>query len=399
MNILMLTSVYPYNNSKDTTPTRVVQYFVQEWKRMGHTVKVFHNDHRYPHIVHALPKSIKNHLTAKLNFYIPDWNDVQPNHYFDDGIEIWKEPILKFIPHGDHTVFSLNRQVRIIQKELSHADFTPDVIVGHWMSPQIQLIYKLKDIYNCRTALVLHGRTYLDNKRFPVKKYLEKVDVLGCRSLCEAKFVKEKLNLSKLPFICYSGIPDSYVEGRDYNLSKFEDKSVIRFIYVGRLVRYKHIENVLEALASFSDIDYVFDIIGEGNEDAFLKEKARALNIENRVIFHGRMPRDEVMRFLDKAHYFVMVSKGEVFGLVYLEAMAASCIAIGSRGEGIDGIIKDSVNGFLTEPASTESLRDTLTKVLSLDISETKRIASKGFDTACKFTDKNVARWYLDEIT
>ena len=399
MNILMLTSVYPDPGASNENTTKVVQYFVKQWAEAGHVVKVFHNDHRYPHFVHALPSSVKRRLTAKINFYIPDWKDVQSKHFWDGDVEVWKKPIIKYVPHGDHTDTSLNKQVRIIQKELSQINFFPDVIVGHWMSPQIQLIYRLKDIYNCRTALVLHGRTYVGDKKFPVKKYLEKVDALGCRSRGEAEYLKEKLNLSRLPFICYSGIPDSYVEGRDYNLSKFEDKSVIRFIYVGRLVRYKHIENVLEALASFSNIDYVFDIIGEGNEDAFLKEKARALNIENRVIFHGRMPRDEVMRFLDKAHYFVMVSKGEVFGLVYLEAMAASCIAIGSRGEGIDGIIKDSVNGFLTDPASTESLRDTLTKILSLDISETKRIASKGFDTACKFTDKNVARWYLDEIT
>ena len=42
-----------------------------------------------------------------------------------------------------------------------------------------------------------------------------------------------------------------------------------------------------------------------------------------------------------------MISQGEAFGLVYLEAMARGCITIASRGEGFDGIIKDGINGFL----------------------------------------------------
>ena len=399
MNILMLTSVYPDPGTANENTTKVVKYFVQQWTEMGHVVKVFHNDHRYPRLVHSLPASIKRKMTARINFYIPDWKDVQPKHFFDGAVEVWKEPVVKYMPHGDHTAASLNKQVKNIQKVLSQISFVPDVIVGHWMSPQIQLIYRLKDIYNCRTALVLHGRTYIGDKKFPVKKYLEKVDILGCRSKGEAEYVKEKLNLSHLPFICYSGIPDRYLEGRKSNLSNFDDQSTIKYIYVGRLVRYKHIESILEALSGLDNRNFIFDIIGEGNEEEYLKNKAKELSIEDKVVFHGRMPRDEVMKYLDAAHYFVMVSKGEVFGLVYLEAMAASCIAIGSIGEGIDGIIKDGENGYLVEPASSDSLQKKLMKILSSDIDETKRIASNGFDAACRFTDSNVAKWYLDSIS
>ena len=61
----------------------------------------------------------------------------------------------------------------------------------------------------------------------------------------------------------------------------------------------------------------------------------------------GRKPREEVILMLDRADCFIMISRDEVFGLVYLEAMARGCIVVASRGEGMTGIIEDGVNGFL----------------------------------------------------
>lgn len=48
---------------------------------------------------------------------------------------------------------------------------------------------------------------------------------------------------------------------------------------------------------------------------------------------------------------FIMISKNEAFGLVYLEAMSAGCITIASRGEGFDGVIIHGVNGFYVKRA------------------------------------------------
>ena len=53
---------------------------------------------------------------------------------------------------------------------------------------------------------------------------------------------------------------------------------------------------------------------------------------------------------------FIMISKNETFGLVYLEAMAVGCITIASRQEGFDGIIKHGYNGFLCEAGNQEEL-------------------------------------------
>ncbi len=397
MRILLLTSVYPSPTDKNGAVTKVVQYFANEWVKMGHQVIVVHNTARYPAIVHMLPGFVKQRLTAKLNFLIPSLRDVKETRREENGIRIYKLPILKFKPHGGHPQNIIDKQAEKIKKILTEEQFVPDIIMGHWMSPQIQLINILKDMYHCRTSLVLHGRGYINDRRFNCKPYLKKLDALGCRSRFEAEYIKEGLGLKTLPFICYSGVPDSYLENCEYidKFSKTPEKW--KFIYVGRLVAYKHLENVLEALSRIRNHNYSFEIIGSGNEETSLKNLAKSLGIDSNVSFLGQLSREEVLARMREAHCFVMISKGEIFGLVYLEAMANSCVSVGSIGEGIDGVIVDGENGILTKPADTESLVDTLNRVMEMPIDNLASISAAGYQTAKDFSDSRVASKYLED--
>lgn len=399
MNIVMLTSVYPHGEDANKNATKVVQFFVREWVKQGHRVLVIHNMHRYPGLVHGIPRKIKNKLASRLGFDIPDLSDVRELRFEDEGALVWRLPIKKYIPHGEHPAFLLKAQVRRIQKILTEERFTPDIIMGHWMSPQIQIMAGLKKIYGCRTSLVLHGRGYIQDVRFDCRRYLDCVDVLGCRSRAEAEYVQQALKLEKRPFVCYSGVPDAFVERCRFDPEKFrESPGTWKLLYVGRLVRYKQIDKVLMALSRIRDVDFRFDIIGSGSEEEPLKKLAAELGLADRVVFHGRMPREEVLGYMQDAHCFVMISKGEVFGLVYLEAMAASCITVGSAEEGIDGVIRDGENGFLCEAGSPEALEKTLNRIFRMEGKTLEEIAGKGYATACEFTDSNVAAWYLRDV-
>lgn len=46
-------------------------------------------------------------------------------------------------------------------------------------------------------------------------------------------------------------------------------------------------------------------------------------------------------------YFFLMFSVQEMFGLVYLEVMVLGCVVIGYQGWGIDGVVEESVNGYL----------------------------------------------------
>ena len=59
---------------------------------------------------------------------------------------------------------------------------------------------------------------------------------------------------------------------------------------------------------------------------------------------------------MSEATYFVMPSVREGFGIVYLEAMAAGCIVIGTEGEGIADAITHGENGFLVPADDPEAI-------------------------------------------
>ena len=90
-----------------------------------------------------------------------------------------------------------------------------------------------------------------------------------------------------------------------------------------------------------------------------------------------------------------MVSAHEAFGLVYVEAMAKGCITIATKGQGIDGVIIDGVNGFLCESCNPEALAKVIDRIRSLSTEELNSISQKAIETASELTDRKVAETYL----
>ena len=398
MNILVLSSVYPSPEDHNENVTKVVRYFVKSWSEQGHTVRVIHNVHRYPFFLHGMPSGIKKKLATKINFYIPDLSDVKERQFDDGDVKVWRLPIKKIIPHGEPGESAIKKQVEKISSILEREGFLPDVCLGHWASPQMAIMAELKKRYNFRTALVLHGKGYIENPKTR-EKYMPYIDRLGCRSDAEAKYLKDTLGLDIEPFVCYSGVPDRFIEEFSYDSEKFSEKPRCwRLVFAGRLLECKHLDKLIKALSKLQGRDFVLDIIGTGPEEAPLKALAEELGIKDRVVFHGRLPREEVLSFMRKAHSFVMVSKGEVFGLVYLEAMAASCVTIGSRDEGIDGVIRHGENGLLSAAADADELQKVLERMFDAPLEELKELSRKGYETAKEFTDSQVARWYLEDV-
>ena len=101
------------------------------------------------------------------------------------------------------------------------------------------------------------------------------------------------------------------------------------------------------ALKDYKYNNFVINFIGEGKEMENLKALTSKYSLYDHVHFWGRIPREQVIRIMNETDCFIMVSKFETFGLVYLEAMAKGCITIASKNEGMDGIIRNGENGFL----------------------------------------------------
>ena len=95
---------------------------------------------------------------------------------------------------------------------------------------------------------------------------------------------------------------------------------------------------------------------------------------------------------------FIMISKDEVFGLVYLEAMARGCITIASKNEGMEGIIIDGYNGFLCEAGNHDELCKIIRIINDLPKEKINEISQNAINTARKYTDEAVAAQYINNV-
>ncbi|MCR5610590.1 MAG: glycosyltransferase family 4 protein [Clostridiales bacterium] len=397
MNILVVTPIYPRTDApKNTTATKVIHYFADEWRKMGHNVCVIHTPNRLMKIFYVMPQWIKNILKAKTGNEFPDVKITKKAEYSFEGINAFRRPVFKLIPRKLSSDREIAAAARDINAFLEKTGFVPDIILGHWATPSVQLLNELNRYYNCRKSIVFHDDYYTGAFNAKMIECMRRIDAVGCRSVTLAEKVKKQLKLESSPFICYSGVPDDVVSTAAFDPER-AGEPLNRFIYVGELIQRKYCDVVIKALARLNVPGWRFDVIGVGNDRGRFEQLAESLGVSDRVTFHGRVPREKVFELLAGSQCFIMPSKNEAFGLVYLEAMVSSCIAVGSVGEGIDGIIRNGENGLLVEPGNEGSLYNALSGLMNMSAEERTALARRGFETAVRFTDSNVARSYLSD--
>ena len=116
---------------------------------------------------------------------------------------------------------------------------------------------------------------------------------------------------------------------------------------------------------------------------------------QQKIQFLGRLSNDKVLQEMQKADVFILPSVNETFGMVYLEAMASGCITVCTKGDGIDGIIIDSENGFLTEP-TVDGIKETILRIKSCQ--NLDQIRQNSIDTIKNFTQESCAKNYLNQL-
>lgn len=144
-----------------------------------------------------------------------------------------------------------------------------------------------------------------------------------------------------------------------------EGKRVL--LTVGRLAaeeRYKGFDEVLEILGGLPE-DVVYMIAGGGNDATRLQRKAMQCGVGQRVIFTGLFPEEEKPDLYALADVYVMPSRGEGFGYVFLEALASGVPVIGSKHDGGREALLDGELGLLVDPANPAEIRTAINELLA----------------------------------
>lgn len=394
MNIAVLSHIYPGEGvSEQFTP--VVHYFAREWVKLGHRVIVLHSNAYFPRFYYWAPKWVKRIVINKYKCALPENRLTKSMVYILDGVKVFRWSLFKLAPSSIYSEKTMKSEFDSFVRFLRKESFKPDVVVSHWVNPQIYLAHMIKRDFECKSILVLHDSGLKIKKFRKWEQLLEDVDVWGYRSISIKDDFCRLFHVTKPMFRCFSGVPDSYIR-KENNRSW---STVNKYVFVGALMQRKFPDVAIKAIVdSYINEDFSFNIIGEGPLRQELDSQIMQLGKTKEIRLAGRMARSEILKVLDNSDIFVMISKFEVFGLVYIEAMARGCIVIASRNEGMQGIIMNGKNGFLCNAGDEIELKLLISQIKSLSVEESKAISDEAVRTASRFTDSAVAQDYLNNI-
>jgi glycosyltransferase involved in cell wall biosynthesis len=156
----------------------------------------------------------------------------------------------------------------------------------------------------------------------------------------------------------------------------------LRVVTVGRLVPWKQVDHLIEAVAACAGAGLV--IVGDGPERGRLEELVCARGLTERVYFAGQKGKKETLSFMAACDLFVLNSTYEGFPHVVLEAMSVGLPVVATAVGGTPEVVCNGENGLLIAAKANGALSETLLKLASSS-AERKRLADGAKRTTAQF--------------
>ncbi|WP_143885201.1 glycosyltransferase family 4 protein [Chryseobacterium binzhouense] len=261
-----------------------------------------------------------------------------------------------------------NWEINYLHKELKNfiRDKEIDVIETHDWEGMSQVTEDLNIPYIIRchgSWSVLHkffgygaAKGKIDNE----KKAFEKANYIITISESNENIVRKVFG-SKNYHLIYNGIDTDFFRPQQNNPVK--PKSIF---YIGNVSVEKGAQTALDAFIKINQSESAASMHFIGRETEIsekLKEKIKQNNLHNKVVFHGRKDKNQVIKLLSEAEVVIFPSKGETFGLALTEAMALEKPVVCSDLEVFKEIVENDKNGLIAK--SEDDFAEKILKIFS----------------------------------
>lgn len=243
---------------------------------------------------------------------------------------------------------------------------------------RVPFVYEVRALWE--DAAVDQGKTYVNSMRYKLTRLLETyllrnahIVVTICEGLKE-EIIKRKVSVKRIVVVpngvdCNKFIPTAKDVGLLQKYGINESDEIIGFI--GSFYEFEGVKNMIEAMNEISTrTEHIkMMIVGGGIEEANLKQLTKNLRLEDRVIFTGKVPHKDILRYYSLMDVLVYPRQKKritemVTPIKPLEAMALEKAVIGSDVGGIKELISDGKNGLLFESGNVLDLSKTILKLL-----------------------------------
>ena len=183
------------------------------------------------------------------------------------------------------------------------------------------------------------------------------------------------------------------VDGTQYK-NESREWTPAQLFSAGRIVHQKGIDLGLRALAQLKDLDWHWNIAGDGPQMDALKSLADELGLSDRVSFLGWQSREELIRWYHRSNVFLFPSRHEGMPNAVLEAMSSGLPVVATRIAGSEELVLDGETGFLVPTENVDALRDALQTILTDSFLCQKMGAASRLHVEQNYTWQKVAEQY-----
>jgi glycosyltransferase involved in cell wall biosynthesis len=243
----------------------------------------------------------------------------------------------------------------------THLNFT---IAAYWLKHWLGIPY----------WTIAHGIEAWDIQRPALKKALHYADrILAVSNYTRDRLIQEQhLDPDKISILPNTFDPDRFAIApkphyllKRHNLTP--DQPII--LTVSRLSRsepYKGYNRILESLPQIREripnIHYI--IVGKGDDRSRLEQYIHQNQLQDCVSLTRYIPDSELCDYYNLCDVFAMPSKGEGFGIVYLEALACGKPVLAGNQDGAMDALCQGELGALVDPDDIDAIAQTLIAIL-----------------------------------
>ena len=295
--------------------------------------------------------------------------------------------------------------------------FRPDIIHSHCPASATVIARLLREKTASPVVFTYHTKYDIDIKRVVHARLAarEAISVMVSNiEACDEVWTVSRGAGESLKALGYRGDYRVMANGVDFQKGRVEPEKVRQvtaaydlpenvpvFLFVGRMMTYKGLPMILDALKLLLDRggDFRMVFVGKGPDKELLEEKARTLGLmgsaggPDRCFFTGPIyDRDELRAWNTRADLFLFPSTFDTNGLVVREAAACGLSSVLIEGSCAAEGVTDGVNGF-TIPESPEALAALLEKV-SGDLGHLRQVGERAMEELYLSWQDCVARAY-----
>lgn len=289
-----------------------------------------------------------------------------------------------------HTEFGIGTFARIIAKQLNiplvhtyhtmYEDYVHYITKGYFNDTSKKIVEYLTKFYCDKTAKELIVPTKKAYDLFKEKYKVDKDVHIIPTGIDLEKFYKENIDPKKL---------EKIREKHKINKNDFI------ILYVGRLGEEKNVDFLLDNQEYFvkNNKKVKLVIVGDGPDYKKYVDKVKKLNLQENIIFTGKVPYNSIQYYYNLGNVFVTASTTETQGLTLIEAMATSIPVICINDESFRNTVIDGLNGFIFD--NKKDYRKKMDSVIN-DKELLKKLGRQAKISTTQYSSKYYAERVLD---